>query len=83
MATQDEPMQAGSTEAEQPERIEGILVQIRNDLQARPDEGARRLLEQRVRDQKLDLSSEEFDALLARIDSGDEMVRPEETKHPD
>lgn len=60
----------GSTEAGQDEKVNGLVDQLRADLQLRPQEDAERLLRQRLDDADISLDDAEISRIVKNVHQG-------------
>jgi hypothetical protein len=72
--TQDEPIMDGSTEAEDDQKVRGIVDQLAADLQLRPQEDSERLLRQRLDDAGIVLDDAEISRIVTSIHQGPSQV---------
>jgi hypothetical protein len=66
-ASQDQPIQDGSGDAQLDEKLRGVLLQVAGDASLRPEEDVEALLRQRLRDTRISISDEAIPGLAKRI----------------
>ncbi|WKK71154.1 hypothetical protein Q0F99_16460 [Rathayibacter oskolensis] len=66
-ASQDHPIQHGSDDAVLDEKLRGVLLQVADDSQLRPEEDVEALLRQRLRDTRIEIPEESIPGLAKRI----------------
>ena len=64
----------GSTGAGDPEKVAGIVEQVRADLQLRPLEDAEKLLRERFQDAGIAVDNAEISRLTQEVQSGPSVV---------
>jgi hypothetical protein len=67
--TQDQPMQDGN-HATNDEKVQGIIGQVRADVDLGNVDDARTLLQQRLADAGLELPADEFEKVLESVTGG-------------
>jgi hypothetical protein len=67
--TQNEPIQSGSDDADRQQKIDGILDQVRSDVQLGNSGDAEQLLRERLADAGLSLDEAEFARIRGTLDS--------------
>jgi uncharacterized protein YpuA (DUF1002 family) len=72
--SQDEPIMNGSTEAGQDEKVNGLVDQLKGDLQLRPQEDAEKLLRQRLDDADISLDDDEISRIVKSVHQGPSVV---------
>jgi len=72
--TQDEPIMNGSTEAGHDEKVQGLIDQLKADLQLRPQEDAEKLLRQRLDDAGMSLDDDEISRIVTDVHQGPSVV---------
>jgi hypothetical protein len=64
---QDEPVEAGSTEASAEAKLTGLLLQVRSDVRMGVAGDAETMLRQRLSDAGFSVDDEGFERLLAEV----------------
>jgi hypothetical protein len=72
--SQDEPIMNGSTGAGHDEKVNGLVDQLKGDLQLRPQEDAEKLLRQRLDDADISLDDDEISRIVKSVHHGPSVV---------
>lgn len=70
MSTQDAPIEDGSGEASDDQRLEGIIQQVRADVALGNVDDARGMVRQRLEEAGMPASDSDIDAVMSAVDGG-------------
>lgn len=76
MSEQNHPVENGSREASDEDRILGIVDQVRGDRAMHADQDVRRMLVDRLSDAGISVTDEQVDKLVALVHQPPESTRP-------
>ena len=68
--TQDEPVERGSDDATEGQKLEGVIQQVRGDVALGHVDGVREMVRQRLEDAGLPASPNDVDAVVSAVGAG-------------